>query len=490
MKAEQRPADVFNHTPFFWRDVLKLVSGSAIGQALSIAAAPILTRLYAPEAFGVLGLFLSIVSILSIVSCMRYELSIMLPDQDEEAANLLAVSIGFVFLFSVLTSLAVVFGKTTLASWLNTPELAAYLWLLPPAILFNGILLALNYWNSRLKKLGRMSFLRVTTSLTTTAGQLGAGYGGHATGEAMIGASVAGPAVAALWVGGFVWRDNSALFRRIIDLRKMLKALKRHRKFPIFGTWSILLGVMSWQLPVFILSIYFSPAIVGFYLLGFRVLQMPMSLVGNAISQIFYQRAASARDNETLAPLVENLFKLLVQYGLFPMLMLTVIGADLFEFIFGSQWIKAGVYIQLLSIYTFMVFVSGPFTTIFATLEKQELQLKWSVVNFFSRLATLLVGGFLHSAEMALLLFGIMGFIMYGYKVYLTLQLSGVSILKSVFILIRYLCLFFPAGVILTALIFFDVAMVWRLLIAGTLLGIYYLAIFSLQNKDKRVVVQ
>ena len=71
----------------FAGDVLKLVSGTTIAQLVGILITPVLTRLYAPEAFGTLALFTSITSILGVIACMRYELAIMLPESDEEVAK-------------------------------------------------------------------------------------------------------------------------------------------------------------------------------------------------------------------------------------------------------------------------------------------------------------------------------------------------------------------------------------------------------------------
>jgi O-antigen/teichoic acid export membrane protein len=86
----------------FAGDVLKLVSGTVFAQVLSILASPFLTRLFAPEAYGVLALFTSVTSILGVIVCLRYELSIM-PERDKDAANLLGVSLIFALLISMLT---------------------------------------------------------------------------------------------------------------------------------------------------------------------------------------------------------------------------------------------------------------------------------------------------------------------------------------------------------------------------------------------------
>jgi O-antigen/teichoic acid export membrane protein len=74
--------------------VLRLVSGTVFSQPLLLLATPVLSRCYAPEAFGLTALFLSLTDILGELSCMRYEFSIVLPKSDREAANLLGVSLG------------------------------------------------------------------------------------------------------------------------------------------------------------------------------------------------------------------------------------------------------------------------------------------------------------------------------------------------------------------------------------------------------------
>ena len=63
----------------FASDVLTLAGGTTFAQILTILSVPILTRLYGPEDFGVWALYISITSIITVIACMRYEYSIMLP---------------------------------------------------------------------------------------------------------------------------------------------------------------------------------------------------------------------------------------------------------------------------------------------------------------------------------------------------------------------------------------------------------------------------
>ena len=159
----------------FATDVLKLVTGTTFAQVITILASPLLTRLYGPEAFGFLALFTSITSIIGVVACMRYELAIMLPKTDEEAANLLGLCLLCVVVVSGLTVPALYFGGDALLSMLRAPRPGSYLVLVSPFVFVSGVFLALNYRNSRTKHFGRLSVARVTSSFAITGTQLGAG---------------------------------------------------------------------------------------------------------------------------------------------------------------------------------------------------------------------------------------------------------------------------------------------------------------------------
>ena len=459
-------------------DVLKLVSGATFAQVITVLASPILTRLYPVEAFGVTALFSSITGILGVVVCLRYELSIMLPETDDEAANLLAVSLAAVVLVSLLTIPIVWFGGGPLLGLLKAPELSPYLWLVPPTVFVAGIFLALNYWNSRTKRFGRLSIARVSSSSIATATQLGAGFGGLASAGSLIGASLVGSTVATLVLGGQIWRDDRSIFKRNINWAGMLQGLKRHRKFPLFSTWTALINNTSWQLPSFLLAAFFSSTVVGYYALGTRVLRLPMSLIGSALGQVFFQRASVAKIEGDLDTLVEKTFRWLVQIGLFPMLLLTIIGKDLFVFVFGDPWAEAGVYTQILSIWMFLWFISSPLTTLFSVLEKQEFGLKVNIVKIILRFTALLVGGLLGNARLAILLFGLSGILVYGFINWAIMTYAGVPYAKILRILGENVLLFLPVGVVIFTLQWLGLPVWVVLVVAGIASGAYYLYVY------------
>ena len=87
----------------FTRNVITLVKGTTIAQAIPILISPILTRIYSPSEFGILAIYISLLSILSVISTGKYELAIMLPDDEEEAIQLIWLS----FFMSVISSVII-----------------------------------------------------------------------------------------------------------------------------------------------------------------------------------------------------------------------------------------------------------------------------------------------------------------------------------------------------------------------------------------------
>lgn len=457
-KSNYEDSSILRKKTSFAGDVLTLVSGTTFAQILTILATPILTRLYGPEDFGLFALFLSITGIIGTIICLRYELSIMLPKSDEEAANLLGLSFVIALTLSIITIPFIWFGRYPIQNILKAPQLGTYLWLVPFFVFVSGVFLALEYWNSRTKHYKRLSVARVVRSVTSTGTQISAGFGGYATGGGLISASLGGQFVSTLILGGQIWKNDKSLFLRSISLKKMTEAMKRYRKFPLVDSWSALLNIISWQMPIFLLATFFSPVVVGFYSLGFRLLQLPMSFIGSSISQVFFQRASEAKSEGTLSSLVENVFRLLVIIGMFPILTMTVVGSDIFSVIFGEIWTEAGVFTQILSIWAFVWFISSPLSTLWIILEKQEFGLKITFINLITRIASLWIGGVLGNARISLLLFSLSGVLVYGYLCLKMMMTAGVNLSKIRNIIGSNFALCTPCVLILTCLKLFRVS--------------------------------
>ena len=115
----------------FSRNVLTLLTGTTIAQAIPIAVTPILTRLYTPEEFGLLALFIAITAILGSISNGRYELAIMLPHSDEDAINIAALALLITIVFSIILLVPAVLINAQIAELLGTTDIKVWIYLIP-----------------------------------------------------------------------------------------------------------------------------------------------------------------------------------------------------------------------------------------------------------------------------------------------------------------------------------------------------------------------
>ena len=228
--------DTLKDPSSFFSDIVKLASGNIIAQGFVILVAPILTRLFSPETFGVAALLSSIAGLISVVSSFQYETSILLPKTDDEAANLLGVSLCFVLLFSLVTALVVFLAGDFFSALLNIAILKNYLWIIPVAVFSQGFSHALSCWNTRTKHFSLLSLLRVIKSITARGGKLVGGFSGFVSGGLLFGADVFSFIVSGCILGFQVWRNNRKLFRANIRWNRMVEGLKRYKNFPIYSS--------------------------------------------------------------------------------------------------------------------------------------------------------------------------------------------------------------------------------------------------------------
>ena len=474
-KAEFFPVSAFTS------NVLKLVGGTTLAQGVNAIAAPVLARIYSPHDFGIAAVFISIVSLLAVIACLRYEYAIVLPERDEDAVNVVALGIGVVLLLTGLTSLLFYYAQSPILDFLNATELRPFLWLIPVSLLINGVYLALTYWNTRTKHFTRLSITKVSASVTTNASQgIIASVAGPTAGG-LISGSLAGFATAAAVLGGQIWRDDHNLFLRNVSIPKILEALKRYRKFPLVDSWGGFINSLSWQLPALLLSVFFSQAIVGYYAIAYRLVKLPMSLIGSSVGQVFFQKVSEVREDPVeLAKVVEMVFQRLTSLGLFPAVLMTVAGRELFIVILGENWAEAGVFVQILGLWMFVWFVSSPLSTLFTVFEKQELALIVHSSILATRFISLLIGGLLNNVYIALGLFSGTGILVYGGLALWNMRLANVPFRSINRILLKYGLYASPlVGLVLLVKVLASSTPWWIVLVSGFVSIIYYLVVLG-----------
>jgi O-antigen/teichoic acid export membrane protein len=387
----------------FVRGVVVLGGGAAASQLILMAVAPLLTRLYSAQDFGVVAVFGSMLSILSVVSSLRYELAIPIAKDDEEALHGVVLALLVAVATTLVTFLAVLCFRVQIAEAVKIPQMTAYLWLLPIGLLLLSVYQVFYYWAIRVQAFSAIAQTRLTQSISSVVVQIGGSSFG------LIGlllGQITGQAAGIYSLGLLVIQNKSNIFRTINPKALRLVAW-RYRRFPCFSTWGSLLNTIGMQLPPVMFSILFSPAVVGIYALAHRVLSLPMSLIGQAIGNVFLARASEAKRDGNLAVLVANVHDKLAQIAMPPVLVLVVIAPELFVWIFGSEWREAGIFAQLMTPMLYFQFIFSPISTLFVILEKQQQGMFLQAVMATVSGSSIFIGAWLGDVKLAVLLFSL-----------------------------------------------------------------------------------
>lgn len=420
----------------FVRNVLTLLSGTTIAQVIPILLSPILTRLYSPQDFGLLGLFLSIIAVLGILGTGKYELAILLPEKEHEAINVTRVSLYLVTVFTVISLAVFVPFNDSIASYFGNEELASYLPLLPLGIAIVGCFNTFNYWAIRKNIFGSMAAGKILRSSTNPTFSIGLGIL-KAGPVGLILGTIVGQLTETFYLGLKFFKDNS-FFDNSDSFKQIKRVIIKYKKFPRYSLGSALLNTASLQLPVLILSKYFDSGTAGLFFHAHKVLSLPMSMIGSSMGQVFFQQASKKSNDEIfISHFTYKTFKKLLFIGVAPLSIILVFGDIIFAFTFGSEWRISGQMAQLLSPWLLMVFIFSPISTLTFVFERQEIALVLNIIIIIIRFSTLYFGAlYFEEIEFVVGIFGIASFIIWlCFGIYL-LNLAKVSIKKAFIVML------------------------------------------------------
>jgi O-antigen/teichoic acid export membrane protein len=376
----------------FSKNVLTLMAGTTIAQAIPIAISPILTRLYTPQDFGIFALFISITNIFGSIVNGRYELAIMLPKKDEDAINIFALGFIITSVISILLLVLVVLFNNYFTKLLNNSEISIWLYLMPVTVFFIGLWNILNYFNNRKKQYKDLAKATIIKSIVTAVVQLSIGFIKQgATGL------ISGQIISQFFANTKLLRNiikDKILLSKISKV-KILALAKRYKDFPKYSMWAILANTLSQNLTNILISSFYSAATLGFYSLVQRVLGIPSTLIGNSIGQVFFQEATKEKQETGKAVnTFDSTVKKLIIIGSFFFGILFFIIEDLFAFVFGEEWRIAGTYAQIVIPLFFIRFVVATVSNINNIFELQKLALTWQLVLLILSITCLYIGNF------------------------------------------------------------------------------------------------
>ena len=374
----------------FIKNTSKLLAGNAVGQLIGIIAIPIITRLYSVEVYGEFSSLLAISLILATFSTLSLHLAILIPKSEEEAIKIFKLSLSLTYVICLLISIALYFFNESVVSLLNIKSNPLIVYSIPLLVLLQSLYVTITYLGVRVKVFGEISTSKVVEGISDRGIAILSGFSGFAFVGNLILARVAASVLAILYLFPTLQRYQGQKKTTISNAFIVTK----YKRYLQYNTPSMLLINSMLQLPVIIIAAYFSSVAAGLFSIANRLVNIPVSALGSAISKTFMQKIAEDKANDNMEKIKKNtdvFFTILVAFLLIPFSVLAVVGDSLFAIVLGDKWADAGVLASFLSYFAMTTLLVQAFGGLFDVMNKQQIRLIFHIFNFIVRIGTLLL---------------------------------------------------------------------------------------------------
>lgn len=369
----------------FLKAVSVLVGGTAFAQLIGFLCLPILTRLYTPEEYSVLGVYVAIVAILAVISCLRFDIAIPIPENENDGKALLLLSFLSNIIFSIILYLLLFISYPYIQHYKIIDQLSYWIWLIPLGIFVSGFYSALQFWATRHKRFKDIAKTRMTQAISgntasLAGGVFSVGFGGLIVGQLL--------------------NFSGGLFKLAISAKKDLATIKssplratfvKYSNFPKYSTFEALANVSALQLPLILLASYLVGPTVGFLMLAMKVLGVPMGLIGSTFSQVYLANASDHLANHTLYTYTKLVIFKIFKITAIPFGLIAITSPFIFGYIFGEQWSDVGLYVLAMLPWYFMQILSSPVSMALHVIGKQKIALRLQIFGFILRVIGLFI---------------------------------------------------------------------------------------------------
>ncbi|WP_424622607.1 lipopolysaccharide biosynthesis protein [Actinomyces bouchesdurhonensis] len=368
------------------RQVLTLVSGTLLAQAIAFVAQIGVARLYTDADLGYLGLFTSAAALGAAVAGVRFDLSIVLPSPGDEASarSLFRLSSRCVLVASALATLVAACARP----WVSVrygEALAGWMLAAGISILFLAQGQVCSYWLTRHRRFRVLASSSVVRSLGIAALQLVCGALASGGLGAAIGATLAGQGIAVAYLS---WCVRDARVGEASD-PSLREVASRYRKMALVGVPNVVVDALRTSaIPMLIAS--YSVASLGQFNMAWMVLQAPVALIAGALSQVYLPRLSDTPAGE-MTRVVCRVGAMALGASIPVFALIAGISPWLFPFVFGGRWGEAGYFARSLAPWLALTVATSPLSNVFVATYHQRRMLAFACVYCAAPLAWLAV---------------------------------------------------------------------------------------------------
>lgn len=384
-----------------------VAAGVGLGPLVQLLATPVLSRIYAPAEFGHFALFLSMVSILISVSCLRYDGAIQVVKDSDVNTMIWTAFLSAVFVFLVAVALLLTgIPQQKIESLLILAEDAMWV---PAAALCGAMVLIGSNITMREGRYVRNAVIRSSQSILFSIFAIVVSPLG------LLKANV----LAFVIVGAAVFYYLLLSIGKI-SFQEIKITAKKYWEYPLLVAPTSLLDAAALILPVMFISGSYGLASTGNYTQIQRLIGAPLLMAGIVIGQIFMKRSGELfRNGQSSRKLLWKSVGILSVGAVFLLIGVVLFGEVVLGAILGSGWTVDTKFLVIVIAPLLFRAVISPITTIALTHRRVRVGALWQVAYFFTTFLGLTYAAKTMNFEKFLLFYAVIEIV--AYSVYLVL---------------------------------------------------------------------
>lgn len=361
-------------------NIFVLVLGTFAAQLIPLLLQSVLRRIYTPEDFGAIAIFISITGIFVMLSTLRYEMAIALSKKRADAVNLFFLALLISLVFNAIFFLIILIYKSQIAALINlSPSYSYILYFSPLSIFLFSSYQAINYYLVREKAFSQISINKISRRVFEGITQTGLGIAKNPHG--LLVGDIVGHF--AHNITGFYQIIRKGFTFRLFSFKRQLKLAKEYKDFPLINLMPSFFNAICIHIIVLLVAMFYGEEIVGYVDLTRLVLAVPAAMLTLSVSQVLLQNVSEkSREGLSIKKDIDRLFLGLSVIGLSMIAVILLIGTWAFQLYAGEVYKVSGVFAQILVFAAAVKIIVSPISIIFVALKKIKILGAWQICNF------------------------------------------------------------------------------------------------------------
>lgn len=368
------------------KNVLKISSGTIMGQVISMIMVPIMTRIYGATIIGVWTIFDSIAKIGYSISDLALTNALMVENDEDEVLTIYQVVSTISLLISILTGILSIpyFLITGFPDGINKVFIIIYI----ICAVFTLQQVQICYtWLNRIGKYNVLMKNPVINNLTFgILAIIFAYFDIHQYGYFV--SWLLGQSITLLHM-----KRNLPSQMFTFSIRDFQRVINKHKRFVQYQLPTNIVGSIKNQLPTILIRTFFGTEILGYYSMTVRVMTVPITFLASAMGKVFFQKIAEMkRKGEEIGEYVYRNVVDIMKVGIIPLILILGIGDVVTVWFLGEGWEMAGVFIRIMVVQNFFNFQMNTMTGFSSVIGKQNYALVSCIAQCLGFLVGLSIG--------------------------------------------------------------------------------------------------